>query len=395
MVLKKSIWIVFTMVDQTTKRTPAKSPTLRGMGRMKINLRFFSLLIIAIVTLCACEFNPYSAQNPTLTTLPNPTITKLPIQKSVPTFSPQPTWTIDPTPDLFPISIEAMRSREYPGSQIVIEKVLPPGTNFNRYISSYLSEGFKIYALITIPLGELPKTGWPVIIFNHGFIPPTLYRTTERYVNYVDRLAREGYIVFRSDYRGHDQSEGEARGAYGYPDYVIDVLNGLQSIKSLPEADPDRIGMWGHSMGGYITLRSMVIRSDIKAGVIWAGVVGSYPDLLVDWPQITPPLYQFDPSWRTGFINEFGTPEENPQFWSSISATNYLQDISGPLQLHHSIADDVVPFEFSNKLFHELLIAGKNTEFFAYQGDNHNIAVNFNLAMDRTVEFFNLYVKGD
>ena len=362
---------------------------------MKINYGFASVLIISILALSACGLIPDLAQLPTLTPLPNPTKPISPIQYPTPTISPQPTWTIEPTPEPIPISIEAMRSREYPGSQIVIEKTLPPEINYYRYITSYFSDGLKIYALLTVPIGERPITGWPVIIFNHGFIPPTQYQTTERYVNYVDRLAREGYIVLRSDYRGHGQSEGEARGAYGYPDYVVDVLNGLQSIKSFPEADPDRIGMWGHSMGGYITLRSMVIRSDIKAGVIWAGVVGSYPDLLLDWPQITPPIYQFDPSWRTGFINEFGTPEKNPQFWSSISATTYLQDISGPLQLHHSIADNVVPFEFSNKLFHELLKTGINTEFFVYQEDNHNIAINFNLAMDRTVEFFNRYVKGD
>ena len=41
--------------------------------------------------------------------------------------------------------------------------------------------------------------------------------------------------------------------------------------------------MWGHSMGGYITVRSMVTAGDIKAGVIWAGVVASYPDLMERW----------------------------------------------------------------------------------------------------------------
>ena len=73
-----------------------------------------------------------------------------------------------------------------------------------------------------------------MIIFNHGFIPPDVYRTTERYVAYVDWLARNGYIVLRSDYRGHDQSEGEARGAYGAPDYTVDVMNALASMEQYP-----------------------------------------------------------------------------------------------------------------------------------------------------------------
>ena len=63
---------------------------------------------------------------------------------------------------------------------------------------------------MTIPTGQRPASGWPVIIFNHGFIPPALYRTTERYVAYVDAIARSGYIVFKSDYRGNGFSEGSS-----------------------------------------------------------------------------------------------------------------------------------------------------------------------------------------
>lgn len=128
-----------------------------------------------------------------------------------------------------------MRERAYPGSEIAIEQTLQPGSNYSRYIASYRSEGLKINALLTIPNGEKPATGWPVIIFNHGFIPPNIYRTTERYVAYVDWLARSGYIVFRSDYRGNDQSEGEARGAYGAPDYTVDVLNALTQWSIFPK----------------------------------------------------------------------------------------------------------------------------------------------------------------
>jgi hypothetical protein len=88
-----------------------------------------------------------------------------------------------------------MRAREYPGSDVVIEDTLDPGVNYSRYYVSYLSEGLKIYALMTVPNGEKPlQVG--VVIFNHG-LSPDVYRTTERYVAYVDLIARSGYIVFR------------------------------------------------------------------------------------------------------------------------------------------------------------------------------------------------------
>jgi len=322
-----------------------------------------------------------------------------------PTATPPPTATATPTPTPHPLTIQSMRERAYPGSDITIEETLQPGSNYSRYRASYLSEGLKIYALLTVPNGEKPATGWPVIIFNHGFIPPDVYRTTERYAAYVDWLARSGYIVLRSDYRGHDQSEGEARGGYGAPDYTVDVLNAVASMEKYPDADRNRIGMWGHSMGGYITLRSMVITDTIKAGVIWAGVVGPYPNLF-QRPTATPtpegatpePTSTGTPSfnrrWRAELAETYGTPEENPEFWDSISSPAFVSDISGPIQLHHGTADHSVPLAASEYLYQAMQDADAPVELFTYPGDDHNLAQSFGLAMQRTLEFFDKYVKG-
>jgi len=319
---------------------------------------------------------------------------------SLPTATPTKTSTLTPVPTAtplpHPLEIDAMRAREYPSSDVVVETVLDPGANYNRYLVSYLSEGLKIYALMTIPNGEKPPTGWPVVIFNHGFIPPDVYVTTERYIAYVDLIARSGYIVFRSDYRGHGNSEGEAGGAYSRPDYTVDVLNAVASMKKHPDADPNRIGMWGHSMGGYITLRSMVTTADIKVGVIWAGVVASYPDLLTKWRRGTGSSIPPTPrpgSWRLSLVQVYGSPEDNPKFWSSISANSYLADISGPVQLHHGTADTDVPLEFSESLFFQMLEANQYVELYKYDGDNHNISNYFSTAMQRTIEFFDRYLK--
>ena len=53
--------------------------------------------------------------------------------------------------------------------------------------------------LLTVPLGDVPAGGFPAIVFVHGYIPPEIYRTTERYVDYVDALARSGFVVFKID----------------------------------------------------------------------------------------------------------------------------------------------------------------------------------------------------
>lgn len=349
----------------------------------------FALLLTACGTPAAASPSTLTvAPPPTATLTPTPFLTETP----APTFTPLPTAT--PLPH--PLEISAMRAREYPGSDIVIEAELDPGVNYSRYYVSYLSEGLKIYALMTVPNGQKPATGWPVVVFNHGYIPPDVYVTTERYIAYVDLIARSGYIVFRSDYRGHDRSEGQARGAYSNPDYTMDVLNAVASMKRYPDADPNRIGMWGHSMGGYITLRSMVIDPDIKAGVIWAGVVASYPDLLYNWrrgPTASPDSTPRPGSWRSSFVEQYGSPEENPEFWNSISANSYLAEISGPIQLHHGTADTDVPVAFSETLFYQMLEAEQYVELYKYDGDNHNISGYFSTAMQRTIEFFDRFVK--
>lgn len=339
---------------------------------------------------------PASTPIPTSTATPDPSPTPRPTSTPAPLPTDTPAPTATPTPH--PLSIQYLRDQTYPAQDIVIEQTLDPGSNYDRYRVSYRSEGYKIYALLTVPRGQQPASGWPVVIFNHGYIPPAQYRTSERYIAYVDGFARNGYIVFRSDYRGHDRSEGEATGAYGSSAYVIDVLNAVAAIKAYPAADPDRIGMWGHSMGGWITLRSMVVDPDIKAGVIWAGVVGSYDDLFTRWrrgssPTPTPAPNSTRGRWRNSLTLVHGTPAENPDFWQPLSANYYLEDLSGPIALHHASGDASVPVEFSQTLYDQGLQAGMPIELNIYQGDNHNISANFNTAMSRSLLFFERWLK--
>jgi len=299
----------------------------------------------------------------------------------------------------YPLSIEYLRNFSNDDSLLVIESTLSAGINYRRYIASYKSEGFKIFGLLTVPDEKTPENGWPVIVFNHGYIPPNQYKTTERYIAYTDAFSKNGYILFRPDYRGHGNSEGEATGGYGSNAYTIDVMNAISAIRKLPDADKDRIGLWGHSMGGFITLRVMVVDKNIKAGVIWAGVVASYPDLLNIWQRrnSTPPpgIPNSIRRWRDELQKIHGTPESNPQFWNSISANSFLSDLSGPVQLHHGTADDSVPSTFSATLKDQIRTAGKTVEYYEYPGDDHNISRNFGIAIKRSVDFFDKYVKGE
>lgn len=310
-----------------------------------------------------------------------------------------------PSPSVYqasenPLSIEAMRKKDYPGSHLVIEQTLEDGSNYHQYIASYKSEGLKIYGLLTVPMGNNPPAGgWPAIIFNHGYIPPEQYRTTEKYTAYVDAFARSGYIVFKPDYRGFGNSEGEPEGAYYSPAYTTDVLNALSSLKKYPDVNPNKIGMWGHSMGGNITLRAMVVSPDIKAGVIWAGVVGTYDELMNKWHRASPwtpserEIQSHITSIRQNLVQKYGTPQQNPNFWNSIDPRFHLSDISGPLQLHQGLADQEVPPLFSQSLKSDLEKLGKPVELYIYPDSDHNLSQDLDLALQRSVDFFNKYLK--
>ena len=291
--------------------------------------------------------------------------------------------------DAADMSIAAARAKKYPGSPLKVEQTLRAGSNYQRYVVSYQSDGLNIYALLTVPNGTAPKGGWPAIAFNHGYIPPNVYRTTERYVAYQDAFARNGFVTLKSDYRGHGSSQGEPLGAYYTPGYTTDVMNAVNSLKTDRRVNAARIGMWGHSMGGFITLRSMVIDRSIKAGVIWAGVVGDYEQMMTEWHNRPPAsIPQRVLNIRKQAVEKYGTPAANPSFWKSLSANHFLKDIGGPLQLHIGTADADVPVAFHTALSAQLKAAGKPVQSYVYPGDDHNLSRNLQVALNRSVAFF-------
>jgi len=323
--------------------------------------------------------------------------------------------SLSPTPQN-PLSIAFMRQQTYPGSKITIEQTLPDGTNYHQYLTSYQSQGLTIYALLTIPTGEKPKNGWPVIVFNHGYIDPQTYQTfpsSGQYASYYPVFATHGYIVFKPDYRGNGASEGQPEGAYYSPAYTIDDLNAIASIKrlqlpadltptlSLQEREhivnPEKIGVWGHSMGGNITLRDLVVNPhDIKAAVIWGGVVGSYTEL-AHWhdPYFHPSAEQLRlrNKYRSTLQKKYGTPETNPAFWNSIDPTFFVSAITAPVQLDVGGMDEEVPPTMSENLYTKLKTAGKTAQLYIYPGADHNISQSFDLAMQASLEFFDKYLK--
>ena len=308
--------------------------------------------------------------------------------------------TPEPTTSPFTVAsdltIDALRQMTIEGSDIVIEQNLDNGANYSRYIASYISEGNKIYGLLTIPFGDVPEGGYKAIVFNHGYIPPDSYQTTERYVAYVDALARSGFVVFKIDMRGHGDSEGEPMGSYFSPAYTIDAISALRSLQRMDIVDPDGIGMWGHSMAGNLVLRAMLVEPDIKAGVIWAGAVYSYDDFARYAISDTSFVRTAEsPSSRRSreIFETYGRPNTAEPFWQAVSLTLNIEYLQSPVQIHHTLDDDVVNIGYSRDLSAVLAASEKPYEFYEYNTGGHNISSPaFDQAMIRTITFFQTHL---
>jgi len=297
-----------------------------------------------------------------------------------------------------PLNIVYMRSQAYPGSDVATTQTLPDGSNYKRYIASFTSDGLKEYAYLTVPKTQKPAGGYPVIVFNHGYQIPELYTPDGNYIAYMDALAKQGYIIFKPDYRGNGKSYGSPGSTYYSPNYAIDDLNAIASIKMFPSANANRIGIWGHSMGGDISLRVSEISPDIKAVVIWGGVVGDYNDIIYNWQD----KVSYKPAAEDLYLRNLGlsdllaqngTPTQNPNFWNSIDPYYNINYVSAPMQIDVGGSDEQVPPAFSLNLYNQMRSQGKQVEYYSYPGSNHDIAQGYSLAMQRTITFFNKYLK--
>lgn len=313
------------------------------------------------------------------------------------TASPEPTATATPFEIGKEITIDYLRNLEISGSDITFEEELPATFYYEQHLVSYISEGNKIYGLLLIPIMSVPEGGFKAIVFNHGYIPPSVYQTTERYTAYVDYLARSGFVVFKIDLRGHGRSEGNPSGSYYSPGYTIDAISALKSLQTLDIIDPQGIGMWGHSMAGNLVLRAMLMEPDIQAGVIWAGAVYSYDDFEsygIDDNTFRPPTTPTaqgtpGPQSRARIFETYGRPDTQTEYWKAVSLTENIEYLTSPIQLHHAMDDSVVNIGYSYGLAAVLQEAGKAYEFYSYEGGGHNlISPYFDQAMLRTVEFF-------
>lgn len=262
------------------------------------------------------------------------------------------------------LTVAALSSREYDGGTIKSERVLAQNTNFTRYLISWDSDGLRQYGFANIPTGKQKRA---VVLVLHGYVNPANYRVTTYTTRYADALAQAGYVVLHPNYRGHAPSQGRPDGLFRVP-YALDVLNLLGSLRRqagqkgiFATADASRVGMWGHSMGGGITHRVLVVRPNwVKAAVLY-GAMSSDERLNAER------VYTFYTNRERGEF-EYNTPD---RWLRLISPFYFLKKVTAKISVHHGTSDESVPYAWSVSFCKEMKRLGKDISCSAYTGAPH------------------------
>ncbi|MGB0386513.1 MAG: alpha/beta hydrolase family protein [Ardenticatenaceae bacterium] len=275
-------------------------------------------------------------------------------------------------------SIAALRADSY-GQEGDIEMVRRMGStsSFTRYEIAYPSDGLRIGGFMNIPFGNGP---FPVVIVNHGYMPTRSYETLTYTTKYADALASAGFLVIHPNYRNHNGSDyGSNPFRVGY---ARDILHLIPMAQRLPQADGQKVGMWGHSMGGGITQRVLTVSDQVKAAVLYASVISDEGANRSYWRQY----------WRRGRPDIFGAiphPSNNHELNVAVSPFYHLDNINAALAIHHGVRDSEVPYRWSLDLAQQLDRAGKPYDFYRYAYQDHNFTgSDLNLLNQRSIEFF-------
>lgn len=286
-------------------------------------------------------------------------------------------------------SLIEMAKRDYNGSDLKLEKLILENEDYKRYYITYRSEGLLISAALNIPNGKGP---FPVVVLNHGYIDPKVYQQGKGGLQREqDYFAKNGFATFYSDYRGYGNSDSDpdedVRPRSGY---VEDVLNGISALKNakLEKLNTDKIFMFGHSMGGGVTLNIMVTKTDVAKGYVLLAPINS--DYKINFDRWVKNDFS---DTAEKFYARYGTYEQNPDVWESFSAKNYFDNITRPILIHQGTMDKDVPVEWSRELFQTLKNKNKQAQYFEYPNEGHVLYKSENLMEQRTLEFFKNNLK--
>ena len=279
-----------------------------------------------------------------------------------PASAPTPEPTIGPAPQTLRTLIAA--APESPELSLGAETT---GDGFRTIEASYLSEGLSIAGVVYLPDGPGP---FPGVVVVHGGVDAATFTTGSDLVREQEDLALTGHVVFAPDLRGLGGSDPDPSGDLDLNvGQTLDVVNAGRALAAsgIPSLDPERIGLFGHSLGGGESFGAMVVAPDVYDVVATMSPASSSIWDVIDH------FYPPDSPEFAALTEAHGTYEENPEYWDDVAAATFADRSAVPLLLVVGTADGPVFTEWAEQTVAAWEAAGAEATLVSIEGADHRL----------------------
>ncbi len=297
--------------------------------------------------------------------------------------------SVNKTKPLEKYSIENLSKTKFNPSVINFGEVIKEEEEFVSRVFYFEVDGAKVSGQINYPkiLGT-----YPVVIMNRGYIDREEFKTGDGTRRTSEEFVKNGFITLAPDFLGYGESDNPPNDVMEdrFLTYVTSatLLNSLENLNGAfgetdinVKVDTSKVGLWGHSNGGQITLTLLEITGVSYPTVLWAPVSKPFPYSILYYTD------DFDDHGKAlrKVVSEFEKDYEADKY----SLTNHLEKIKAPLQIHQGVDDEAVPVRWSNDFVGSLKEKDKDVVYFTYLGDDHNFTKgSWQTVVLRDIEFF-------
>jgi dipeptidyl-peptidase-4 len=221
------------------------------------------------------------------------------------------------------------------------------------------ADGAPLYGRLIRPAGFQAGRKYPVIVVVYGGPAPPAVQNAWRGIGWEQVMAHRGFLIWQLDNRG-SLGRGHAWESALYRRLgareLEDQKRGVAHLISMGLVDPARVGIYGWSYGGFMTLYSLLHAPEVfKAGVAGAPVT--------DWRG-------YDSIYTERYL---GLPADNPEGYRLSSPLNFAEKLAGRLLLIHNFEDDNVLFQHTLRMADALERAGKPFQSMLYPQKSHGV----------------------
>lgn len=263
-----------------------------------------------------------------------------------------------PAPALPAYYIESLRARQPVASKIEVLDLMFHGQGFAKHHVTWVSGGQTMTGTISLPDGPGP---YPVVIVNHGHIPPERYWIGQDSGIFGDPMAAHGFISIAPNYVGYNGSGAGDEALLTNQRIAVTEMDLIASLGSLPQADGTRVGVVGHSQGGGVSEILMVVDPRLRAVVLHAPVSSSEAENAAR-------LHARNGSWPA-----LGDPAQNAQAYEHVSPRSYFAAWEPPTLLIQGTADHTIPVEHTQATFDALQRSGVRARLVWIPGADHDL----------------------